>query len=146
MVATTVKGQPSFEVPADWSASRSTSSSTQTIQGFRPGTFLGGPARYRGNPWARNSACPSPKTHSDRSPSDISVLAMEQIGLRGHKEIPPCESPRRATGPRPNCQPRSASERKNKDGRHVGLDFYDLLIEATKVQPTTSLGGSFPHW
>src|SRR6516162_7789802 len=36
--------------------------------------------------------------------------------------------------------------KKIKDGRHVGLDFYDLLIEATKVQPTTSLGGSFPHW
>jgi len=27
------------------------------------------------------------KNTSDRSPSDISVLAMEQIGLRGHKVI-----------------------------------------------------------
>jgi hypothetical protein len=24
----------------------------------------------------------------------------------------------------------TAQERKNKDGGHVGLDFYDLLIEA----------------
>src|SRR5215472_10554153 len=28
------------------------------------------------------------KNTSDRSPSDISVLAMEQIGLRGHKRDP----------------------------------------------------------
>jgi hypothetical protein len=32
-------------------------------------------------------------------------------------------------GPHPNSQPPSASERKIKDGRHVGLDFYDLLID-----------------
>jgi hypothetical protein len=24
---------------------------------------------------------------------------------------------------------------KNKEGRHVGLDFYDLLIEALKIPP-----------
>ena len=24
-------------------------------------------------------------------------------------------------------------EKKNKEGRHVGLDFYDLLIEALKI-------------
>jgi hypothetical protein len=31
---------------------------------------------------------------------------------------------------------------KNKEGRHVGLDFYDLLIEALKIPTGGGLGRS----
>jgi hypothetical protein len=31
------------------------------------------------------------------------------------------------------------SEKKNKEGRHVGLDFYDLLIEALKALTPRSM-------
>jgi len=36
-----------------------------------------------------------------------------------------------ALGPRLFCP----GANKNKDGRHVGLDFYDLLIEALRTPP-----------
>jgi hypothetical protein len=36
---------------------------------------------------------------------------------------------------------KATKNKKNKEGRHVGLDFYDLLIEALTIPSGSQAGG-----
>jgi hypothetical protein len=62
----------------------------------------------------------------------IGAAAPPARGVQSAPLNPPLAHPPEWTplGPRPNGQPRSAAGQKFQDGRHVVLDFNDLLIEA----------------
>src|SRR5215831_16614913 len=65
-------------------------------------------------------------------------------GKPGRGKVPPTREAFAPLAPSPDqSQPMSPSEddcawEKIKGGRHVGLDFYDLLIEVTMLQRATA--------
>src|SRR5215471_6490572 len=87
----------------------------------------GGKPGRAGSPHAAGTLCATKKRWHTSMPR-----LPPQGGFQSAPLTPPCASPRWVPpGPRRDGRPRSAgSERNFKDGRHAGLDFYDLLIEA----------------
>ena len=82
---------------------------------------------------------PKPKTHQLRNEAQLNCVALRSslhyevawtpVKGRDERQKPAPLTSLHATG-------RSVvdvGQKKNKEGRHVGLDFYDLLIEALKV-------------
>ena len=78
------------------------------------------------------------RAHTQLAACPPSVPRQREVPAAARKLKPPLRIPRWVLpGPRRDGQPRSAGGEKIKDGRHVGLDFYDLLIEGTLGQVLT---------
>ena len=87
----------------------------------------GGKPGRAGSPHAAGTLCASQKRWHTSMPRLPPQEGFQSAPLNPPLRIPPDGAPAasRWSGPRSGSEP----EKKIKDGRHVGLDLYDLLIE-----------------